>query len=103
MPDPSEALEKLTSGLKCVLLAPGSSLLSNYYKDERSPNICGFNLVEKMYGSSELIGSYSLLGFYKDSLKRRIALNSKKPLVTTKIKLVVKDGPFLRKQLLNTI
>lgn len=49
MPDPSEALEKLTAGLKCVLLAPGSSLLSNYYKDERSPNIVGFNLVEKMF------------------------------------------------------
>jgi len=49
MPDPDECLQKLNNGLKCVLLAPGSSLLANYYKDERCAGIPGFNVVEKMF------------------------------------------------------
>jgi len=49
IPDPEESMGKLTNGLKCVLLAPGSSLLSNYYKDERCVGIPGFNVVEKMF------------------------------------------------------
>jgi len=47
--DQNECTDKLKAGLKCVLLAPGSSVLGQYYKDERCSALPGYNLVEKMF------------------------------------------------------
>jgi len=49
LPDEEERKSKLTLGLKCVLLAPGSSMLPVYFKDERCAAVPGFNLVEKIF------------------------------------------------------
>jgi len=47
--DQTECTDKLKAGLKCVLLAPGSSVLGQYYKDDRCTSLPGYNLVEKMF------------------------------------------------------
>jgi len=47
--DQNECTDKLKAGLKCVLLAPGSSVLGQYYKDDRCTSLPGYNLVEKMF------------------------------------------------------
>jgi len=49
LPDEDERKKKLCFGLKCVLLAPGSAMLSVYFKDERCRDLPGFNLVEKIF------------------------------------------------------
>jgi len=49
LPDEDERKTKLSLGVKCVLLAPGSSMLPVYFKDERCAGLPGFNLVEKIF------------------------------------------------------
>jgi len=48
-----ESLEKLEQGMKCTILSPSgpnrARLLAKIYKDERSPKLPGFKLVEKMF------------------------------------------------------
>jgi len=51
--NPKESLEKLEQGMKCTILSPvgpqRSRLLAKFYKDERSSQLPGAKLVEKMF------------------------------------------------------
>jgi len=51
--NPKESLEKLEQGMKCTILSPAgpnrSRLLAKFYKDERSSQLPGARLVEKMF------------------------------------------------------
>jgi COP9 signalosome complex subunit 4 len=51
--NPKESLEKLEQGMKCTILSPAgpnrARLLAKFYKDERSTQLPGAKLVEKMY------------------------------------------------------
>jgi len=50
---PKESLEKLEQGMKCTILSPAgpnrARLLAKFYKDERSSQLPGAKLVEKMF------------------------------------------------------
>jgi COP9 signalosome complex subunit 4 len=51
--NPKESLEKLEQGMKCTILSPAgpnrARLLAKFYKDERSYQLPGAKLVEKMF------------------------------------------------------
>lgn len=51
--NPKESLEKLEQGMKCTILSPAgpnrARLLAKFYKDERSSQLPGAKLVEKMF------------------------------------------------------
>jgi len=51
--NPTESLEKLEQGMKCTILSPAgpnrARLLAKFYKDERSAQLPGAKLVEKMF------------------------------------------------------
>jgi len=51
--NPKESLEKLEQGMKCTILSPAgpsrARLLAKFYKDERSAQLPGAKLIEKMF------------------------------------------------------
>jgi len=51
--NPKESLEKLEQGMKCTILSPAgpnrARLLAKFYQDERSTQLPGAKLVEKMF------------------------------------------------------
>lgn len=72
--NPKESLEKLEQGMKCTILSPAgpnrARLLAKFYKDERSAQLPGAKLVEKMYASWHRSWtsscSVSQIGFWSD-------------------------------------